>query len=306
MAIEQGKNRKVAVVGLDAVTGTEIYSLLVSGRIEQIVLVGQRAGKLLADFNGLRSMVPLSTNAKVLIGSIEDCADAAIAVVGGAKNPNVLSLKGLQMAVKKVSEHVAALREHGFCGVILVAGSPIEVLVRAAIEASGLPDQKVLGIGNGSDLGALISEFDNECKSPSSVSLRHESSGLPDGWCTAACTNVSYVDSCNADCPFFEALTSQPGVARHYQEDALYRSPQKLAACVTQVCESVVDDLQTIAPVFVFRDGWVSRSMCVLRSGGADKRIASEKDEPSKGDQASAERLWSMLNLDGRGREPRV
>ena len=64
MATGNPKNRKVAIIGLEAVSATEIYSLFVSGRISRVVLVGSEARRLISEFRELQAMVPLSTTTR--------------------------------------------------------------------------------------------------------------------------------------------------------------------------------------------------------------------------------------------------
>lgn len=300
MATASGKNRKVAIIGLEAVTATEIYSLLVSGRIQNVVLVGTGARKLLQELNGLRAMVPLSTPAVVEKGSIRECLTAEIAVVSSPANIADATIAEIRRAVAQLRTSIDELREIGFSGVILVTGSPIEILVRAAVEGSGFPAERVFGIGNRSDFSAVISGLSDTGSLPLTPVIDHTSTAIPKGWCTAAGANVSYIDSCRSDCPFFETVAAAPKVAAPYHDCGQFNSPQRLAACVTQVCESVIDDLFTIAPVFVFRSGAVIRCACTIDHSGIGKGPASGEETIAPNDRAAAEKIWSMVNADPR------
>lgn len=300
MATGNGKNRKVAVIGLDSVTATEIYSLLVSGRIRDVVLVGAGGGRLIREFSDLRSMVPLSTPANVAKGTIQDAAGAEIAVISQRRADATDSLPRLQRSVAMVRTAVDDLVKAGFSGVILVTGSPIEILVRAAVEASKLPAERVFGIGNRTELCSIVSRLSEKGSLPL---RRHETlpgTELPKGWCTAAGTEVTFIDTCRADCPFFESLIAEPSVAERYREGRKNHSPQRLAACVTQVCESVIDDLLTVTPVFVFRDGAVVRCTCTIDHSGAGKNAPLEEEPIAPGELAAAEKIWTMVNADRR------
>ena len=295
MATRQRKNRKVAILGLEKITATEIYSLFVSGRISEVVLVGTGGRQLIREFRELNSMVPLSTTVTLDRGDIADCLDAEIAVIGGSADAGGGTLVDLRKGIEGVRQTVASLFAAGFPGIILVTGSPIEVLVRAAAEAAGIPSEKVVGIGNRTDLGAVVSRTAS-CRTLPAAE-RPAPTELPKGWCTAASSEVRYVDSCTPNCPYFESLAARPGVSSPFAEEGRRRTPQNLAACVTQVCESVIDDMHTAVPVFVYDDGRVMLQMrMITRDGLANRSNDPEEILPPQDEAANT--IWSMVNAD--------
>ena len=297
MATDNPKNRKVAIIGLQAVTATEVYSLFVSGRIREVVLVGSEASRLIVGFRELHAMVPLPTKIGLDPGTIDNCVSAGIAVVGGAADSGCGTLVDLRKAVAEIRRTVSDLHNAGFSGIILVTGSPIELLVRAAVESSAVPSQKIFGIGNRTDLSSVVSRLSHRRNAPMDGSSVHSGTQLPRGWCTAASSDVRYVDRCTADCPFFESLIARPDLTAPVAGDVQDRSPQRLAACVTQVCESVIDDLHTTAPVFVYKDGLVESSVCVITRDGLENELqtASATGHPR---DIFADEIWSMVNAD--------
>lgn len=298
MATREPENRRVAVVGLEGITSTEIYSLFVSGRIRDVVLAGAGAKRLIREFRELHAMVPLSTSVNITQGTIEDCARSEIAVIAGSAHAGCGTLVSLRTAVEEIRRAVVSLERSNFSGVILVIGSPIELLVRVAVEASAFPKEKVFGIGNRTDLGAVVSRISGRSNtSPAQLPI-NIGTELPKDWCTASSIEVRYIDSCSADCPFFESLIASPSVARAYVDDSRPRSPQKLAACVTQVCESVVDDLHTAASVFVYKDGVVAPHTCVITRDGLANGLPNEAQTNSPRERVAADAIWSMVNTD--------
>ena len=297
MATENPKNRKVAIIGLQAVNATEIYSLFVSGRIREVVLVGSEAKRLIGEFRELKAMVPLSSSAELGQGTINDCVSAGIAVVGGAADSGCGTLVDLRKAVDTIRRTVTDLHTAGFSGIILVTGSPIELFVRAAVECSSFPSHKIFGIGNRTDLSSVVSRLSQRRIAPIAGSSAHSGTELPKGWCTAASSDVRYVDRCTAECPFFESLLAKTGVSDPLSADLQDRSPQRLAACVTQVCESVIDDLHTTAPVFVYKDGNVESSVYVITRDGLENELQTATGAESPRDRI-ADEIWSMVNAD--------
>ena len=297
MATRQPQHRKVAIIGLEGITATEIYSLFVSGRIKNVVLAGAGAKRLIREFRELHAMVPLSTAVSLTQGTIEDCSAAEIVVISGSAHASCGNLVDLRKTAEGVRDAVNGLKRTNFTGIVLVTGSPIELLVRVAVEASGYPSEKVFGIGNRTDLAACVSRLSGR-RTPRPTPPQTTGTDLPKGWCTAVSSEVRYVDSCSTDCPFFETLIANANVSRPYVEEARPRSPQNLAACVTQVCESVIDDLHTAVPVFVYRDGLVAPRTCVITRDGLANGLPNDAETGSPRERASAEAIWSMVNTD--------
>lgn len=298
MATEQPENRKVAVIGLESITATEIYSLFVSGRIRDVVLVGAGAGRLMKEFRELHAMVPLYSAVKLSQGNIDDGASAGISVIGGSADAGCGTLVDLRKAVAEVRQAVTSLYLTGFSGIILVTGSPIELLVRAAAECSAFPNQKIFGIGNRTDLSSAVLRLSHG-RAPQGMRPNVPSgTELPQGWCTAASSDVRHIDQCTPDCPFFESLLAKPSVAADFAAETQDRSPQRLAACVTQVCESVIDDLHTAAPVFVYKDGIVEPSVRVISRNGLEDGIPDPTGSIAGRDRMAADTIWSMVNAD--------
>ena len=298
MATEQPENRKVAVIGLESITATEIYSLFVSGRIKDVVLVGTRAKQLINEFREIHAMVPLSTSVTIHRGSIDECASAGIAVIGGSADAGCGTLVDLRKAVTDVRQAVTSLYRGGFSGIILVTGSPIELLVRAAAECSAFPKQKIFGIGNRTDLSSVVSRLSHGRNPQGMRSSVSSGTELPKGWCTAAASDVRHIDQCTPDCPFFESLLAKQSVNSRFASEVQARSPQKLAACVTQVCESVIDDLHTAAPVFVYKDGIVEPSVRVISRDGLENGLPDPTESATGQDKIAADAIWSMVNAD--------
>ena len=297
MATDNPENRKVAIIGLEAVTATEIYSLFVSGRIRDVVLVGSEAKRLIGEFRELQTMIPLSATIKLGAGAINDCSSAGIAVIGGSADSGCGTLVDLRKAVARIRQTVTSLRSTGFSGTVLVTGSPIELLVRAAVETKSFPYQKIFGIGNRTDLSSVVPRISDRWITPGKGSSVHRETDLPKGWCTAASSDVRYVDRCTADCPFFESLMARPGVSAPLAGEGQDRSPQKLAACVTQICESVIDDLHTATPVFVYKDGLVESRVCVITRDGLENELQTAAG-PGRPQDTIADEIWSMVNAD--------
>lgn len=269
MLEEKERSRKVAIVGLDQITATNIYSLLVGGRIHEVILVGGRARQLISDLKELRSIVPLSTPSKVVKGTFSDCSDASVAVItsGSDSRGGAYDLEHLRQDAASIRDAISGLKNSGFAGILLVTRQPVEILTQIAIAESKFLPFRVFGLGGHEDLAGFL---------PGKAGTATAAEAVPDDrpsatWCTALDMEVSHLDSCTPDCPYFETMLANPGLGKGDSCKSISRSPERLAACVTQICEAVIDDLHTVIPVFVMDDGFVRMAPCVIGNRGIEK-----------------------------------
>lgn len=272
METESQKSRKVALIGLAQISAIDVYSLLVAGRIGEVVLVGKEARKLISDLNGLRSTVPLASPARVWKGEIPDCADAAVAVLSLTDESEVSSSVSHRTmdAASRMRSLVGRLRDAGFKGVLLVTRKPVELLTAVALEESGFSRGRVFGLGWMPE--ASVGNVEG-IRSTDSEPFHSDNGKASSAWCTAVGSEVSNADICTADCPYFDTLLSNPGL-RHGGNCSNHKdSPEKLAACVTQICEAVIDDLNFVMPIITVDTGTASLKPCVVGKDGIKQEL---------------------------------
>ena len=232
------KINRVAIIGPDAVAALDAYSLLTGGFVDELILIGQRALSLSNAIDDLCRFVPLPHRSRVRLGGFEDAILASVAIIASGKgcrnSEQKIDLEGLAAEFACVGE---MLRENSFGGVAVVVTEPVDVLSEIFLEAWRGPAERVIGLGPGS---AAIDKDDG-----SDGPLKGETR-----WCTGGFAHIRSMDACSPDCPYFGAMVEEVAIAKRSKPDVEFHSPIGFAACVTQVCNAVINDTRTVIPVF--------------------------------------------------------
>src|SRR5687768_3182314 len=80
---------RIVVIGVGAVGSTTAYTLLLRGRMDELVLIDANQEKAEGDALDMNHGLPFLTKANVWAGTYEDCADADIIIItaGAAQKP---------------------------------------------------------------------------------------------------------------------------------------------------------------------------------------------------------------------------
>lgn len=146
--------RKVGVIGSGHV-GTAIANyLLVTGAVDELVLVDTNELKVNAEATDFEDAAAnLNWHSKVVVNDFAALADADVVVssVGAislqnddAKHDRFVELKFTSQAAKEVGTH---LKEVGFNGVLVSITNPCDVITALYQRFTGLPTDQVIGTG---------------------------------------------------------------------------------------------------------------------------------------------------------------
>lgn len=154
--------RKVGVVGQGHVGETLANNLLVTGTVDELVLIDTNKKKLDAnatDFEDAEANLP--THTKVIrddYAALKD-ADVVVIAVGNigvqkddAKHDRFVELKVNSTAAKEVG---TKLKEVGFSGVLVSISNPCDVIAALFQKYTGLPKNQVIGTGTLLDTARL-------------------------------------------------------------------------------------------------------------------------------------------------------
>jgi L-lactate dehydrogenase len=264
--LTNGKNHsshlnRVAIIGCDNVGVTNAYSLLMSGAVEELVLIDKDNEKLLGEVTSLLRSVPLNKPWQVWAGGYEDAADADIAIIaaGVGANPGETKLELLGRNVSIIRETIQKLKAANFKGIILMMTNPVDVLAQVALEESGFPAKKVIGSGtvlNTERLQAIFgSEIGFESRSYQTCVTAEDENLEVATWCAARFGSMPLVDFCDPNCPGFPAMLER--VRSVAPEDILHKgfTPVAVGSCVSRICEAILRDERAILPVSAMTDG---------------------------------------------------
>ncbi|RYX83900.1 L-lactate dehydrogenase [bacterium] len=147
---------KVAIVGAGQVGTTLAYALLLSGVASDVVLVNRDREKAEAEAADLNHAGPFTPAGRARAGDYVDIKGAFVTVLtAGASDEDSLPEGDAPNGPLDVGRYNAEIfREivprvvsHNPSGIILIATNPVDVLVRLALDISGLPSGRVLGSG---------------------------------------------------------------------------------------------------------------------------------------------------------------
>lgn len=154
--------RKVGVIGQGHVGETLANNLLVTGTVDELVLVDTDEKKLNANATDFEDMAAnLPTHARVLRNDYAALADADVVVIAvgnisvqndDAKHDRFMELNVNSVAAKEVG---TKLKEVGFNGVLVSISNPCDVITALFQRYTGLPYHQVIGTGTLLDTARL-------------------------------------------------------------------------------------------------------------------------------------------------------
>jgi L-lactate dehydrogenase len=146
---------KIGIVGLGWVGSSVAISTLHSGIASELLLNDARPGLAEGEAMDLAHGDSFYSSARVGVAEVSemrDC-DAVVISAGRGGSPEESRLDLLRDNVRIVDEIATQLR--GASGVLVVVTNPVDVMVRVATAASGLPPSRVIGTGTMLDTARL-------------------------------------------------------------------------------------------------------------------------------------------------------
>ena len=252
---------RVAIVCCDYVSPTNAYSLLMSGAVEELVLIDKGNEKLHREVLNLLRSVPLGKPWQVYAGDYKDAAAADIAIIaaGVSPIPGETKLNLLSRNASIIRETVRKLKAVNFKGIILMMTNPVDILAQIAQEESGFPVRKVIGSGtvlNTERLQAIFgSEIGFEMRSAHAYFTGENENLEVATWCAARSGAMPLVDFCDPNCPGFPSMLER--IRSVTPEDVLHKgfTPIAVGSCVSRICEAILRDEHAILPVSAMTGG---------------------------------------------------
>lgn len=161
------ENRKVVLVGTGFVGMSFAYSMLISGDIDDLVLIDLNQEKAIGEAMDLQHGMPYAKKKiNIKAGNYDDCKDADIVVItaGATQKPGETRLDLTITDTKIVKSVTTEIMKSGFDGILVVACNPVDIMTYVAQKVSGLPKHKVIGSGTLLDTARLrymMSEYLN-------------------------------------------------------------------------------------------------------------------------------------------------
>jgi len=140
----------VAIVGCGNVGMTAAYSILHTGLVNKLYLVGRNMDSLIGEQLDLEHSLPFLHPAKIkATTNYADIADSDVVVItaGAAQKPGETRLDLTQKNLAIISDIIPKIVKYAPGAVILMVSNPVDILTYHAYRIAGLPKGRIFGSG---------------------------------------------------------------------------------------------------------------------------------------------------------------
>lgn len=143
------KKTRIVIIGTGSAGSTTAYTLLLRGRMEELVLIDLNRKKAIGDALDMNHGLPFVNTAKIWAGSYEDCREADIIIItaGVAQKPGESRLDLLKRNVSIFETITTEVLKYNTDGILLIASNPVDVMSYFTWKKSGWPSGRVIGSG---------------------------------------------------------------------------------------------------------------------------------------------------------------
>ena len=143
------KKTRIVIIGVGSVGSTTAYTLLLRGRMEELVLIDANKGKAIGDALDMNHGLPFVSRAKVWAGSYEDCGEADIIIItaGAAQRPGENRIDLLKRNVTIFESITTEVLKYKTDAILLIASNPVDVMSYFTWKKSGWPARRIIGSG---------------------------------------------------------------------------------------------------------------------------------------------------------------
>ncbi|MCL6478968.1 MAG: L-lactate dehydrogenase [Peptococcaceae bacterium] len=318
-----GDKRKIAVVGAGSVGSASAYALMISGLVNELVLVDidkKRAeGEAMDLAHGASFVSPID----IYAGDYDDCHDADVIVfsAGASQKPGETRLDLIHKNLKVLRETLPLVIGPEGDAILLMVSNPVDVLTYAALRITGLPPNRVMGSGTVLDSSRFRFLVSEKCRVEARnihayvVGEHGDSEVLL--WSLANIAGLGVEEFCCAHgAPYLDkaAISDQVRRAGYEIIERKGATYYAIGLAVRRICESIVRDENSVLTVsglidgdYGIRDVCLSLPSMVNRSGRVRTLAVPLSEEEEKALRHSANVLKESikgLDLGGPGVNP--
>ena len=151
---------KIGIIGDGHVGCTIAHELIISGLVDDLVMIDVNEGKVNADavdFEDAMANLPYHTN--VVVNDYDALKDAEVLISTLGKIS--LETKGdrfqeLEYNKKQLQPITESIKKSGFNGILLVISNPVDAITNLYQQLTGLPKEHVLGTGTLLDTARML------------------------------------------------------------------------------------------------------------------------------------------------------
>jgi len=250
--------RKIAIIGMGAVGSSSAYAMMISGLVNEMVLVDINRNRAQGEAMDLAHGASFIKPIKIYAGEYEDCLDADIIVFSAG-----VAQKSGESRVDLVFRNLEVLRKAlPRCmskkgdSILLMVTNPVDVLTYAALRLCDLPPNRVIGSGTVLDSSRFRYLISSHCRVEARnvhayVVGEHGDTEVP-LWSLANIAGFPVADFCcqrDVSCMDKEAVTAQVREAAYKVISLKGATYYAVGLAVKRICESILRDENSILTV---------------------------------------------------------
>lgn len=278
--------RKVAVVGTGAVGSSIAYALLISGLVNELLLVDIDRAKAEGEAMDLAHGAPFVQPIRVYAGEYEDCHDADVIVFSAGVNqkPGETRLDLANKNFQVLKNSLPRLMTDKCKAILLMVSNPVDILTYAALRLTGCPPERVIGSGTVLDSSRFRHLLACHCRVDARnihayIVGEHGDSEVP-LWSLANIAGVQIDEFC--------ALRGIPFVNKDEITEKVRRAAYEIISrkgatyyaiglVVKRICESILRNEHSILTVSSLVNGFYEIDGCCLSLPAVISRKGREK-----------------------------
>ena len=261
---------KITIIGAGSVGATIAYTLVATGSVAEIVLIDVNEAKAQGEAMDILQATPYLYPVKIYFGTYEDAAGSDIVIVtsGVGRKPGQSRIDLTQTNVNILKSIAPQIVQYAPDALYLFVANPVDVLTYVFCKITGVPRNRVIGTGTTLDsirLRTRLSELYsvNQKQVHAYVLGEHGDSSFV-AWSTADISGIplgEYEETLTDR----EELTVTPYTHEEVEEYVKKSGGQiiagkgatfyGIAACVTQIVNSIYSSAYTILPVSTVLEG---------------------------------------------------
>lgn len=295
-------SNKIGIIGDGHVGSTVAHQLLVSGLVDDLVLIDVNEAKVTADELDFQdAMANLKHHTNIVINDYSALKDADI-IISAFGNIS-LEAGGERFAElnynrERIGDIAASIKKSGFDGILVAITNPVDAITNMYQELTGLPKKHVIGTGTLLDTSrmkrAVGSRLNVDPRSVEGFNLGEHGNSQFTAWST-----VKVLEQ-----PITEWVKDKPWKLEDLNDEikfggqTVYKGKQYtnygIAAAVTRLVETIESDARTELPVSNYQEKYgtyLSYPAIVGRDGIVQQVQLALTDEEEKLLAKSAETI---------------
>lgn len=295
-------SNKIGIIGDGHVGSTVAHQLLISGLVDDLVLIDVNEAKVTADELDFQdAMANLKHHTNIVINDYSALKDADI-IISAFGNIS-LEAGGERFAElnynrERIGDIAASIKKSGFDGILVAITNPVDAITNMYQELTGLPKKHVIGTGTLLDTSrmkrAVGSRLNVDPRSVEGFNLGEHGNSQFTAWST-----VKVLEQ-----PITELVKDKPWKLEDLNDEikfggqTVYKGKQYtnygIAAAVTRLVETIESDAHTELPVSNYQEKYgtyLSYPAIVGRDGIVQQVQLALTDEEEKLLAKSAETI---------------